>query len=126
MTRPIKFRVWDDKTKKYLTERDAMKYLDTGWTCVETNTGIATEFYDFEDNGRAIEQYTGINDKNGVEIYENDIVLGKDGTELIVMYVNGFLSLLPKDEEDAYPIKPLLFPTLNFPIIGNIHEGVKK
>ncbi|WP_203648932.1 YopX family protein [Secundilactobacillus yichangensis] len=69
-----KFRAWDKKTKEYF-------HISELW-----NSGTNPECFNFDgwtDNfgneGRlkdiVIEQYTGLQDANGDDIYENDLVL---------------------------------------------------
>ena len=61
--REIKFRAWANNQKKM--------YYD-GFT-VNSKGGIASTFGIYEHN-LTLMQYTGLKDKNGVEIYEGDIL----------------------------------------------------
>ena len=107
--REIKFRVWD---------YDKMRYDVTGLKC---NNGLVEGFYldDIYAFGH-IMQYTGINDKNGKEIYEGDI-LEYNNIKYQVKWSNNFMFILTANKIGGGMLCE--YSMENMEIIGNIFEN---
>jgi len=138
--REIKFRAWDKERKQMerfdLSHKDGLLYQDGKWF-------VATG-YDSEDNPIFNEdnvpsryelmQSTGLRDRNGVEIYEGDIVRWSDSFEervfcydLPIIWARGAW-YLDTDESRKYPGSDVLFEIVwdepqNVEVIGNIYEN---
>lgn len=65
--REIKFRLWN-------SAGDASKYFYDRGIVMECLKQQVSGSYNHERDGSVFEQYTGLHDKNGREIYEGDIV----------------------------------------------------
>lgn len=103
--REIKFRVWD-ADKKTMCPVDGLHFSG------ETNR---------------LMQYTGVKDKNGVEIYEGDIIRGHTGRYQVDCVVRwsrgncGFIAEPTITERTYLCLNP--GSTKSYEVIGNIYEN---
>lgn len=126
MKRELKFRIWDTQEKNYYEPtheayKGNLKELMIGLggdLLMHTMTGVSHEST-FPDR-YVIEQYTGLKDKNGNDIYEFDELTGKNGLKYKVEFIGG--SFIKYEGGVTTPLQDSLL-WLECEITGNIHES---
>lgn len=128
--REIKFRAWSEELNRYSCENDCQDYGCYSSLRHEVVNGILND----EESRYIFEQYTGLKDKNGKEIYEGDVVFMPEDerfwydsyyskeflNSMEVVFNNGKFKV--KGEEFGYEGERLM--TLqHLEVIGNIHDN---
>lgn len=99
--REIKFRVWDGIEMSFFL-------LDNEFDC---HSGWL--------ENSILMQFTGLQDKNGVDIYEGDKLVDDKNREYEVVYESYFFGI----KHSFYGTTGIRYNThLRFEVIGNIHE----
>lgn len=153
MKRELKFRAWDNKNKQmgfveaieFSVESVGVSPLDFSKEAQERRLEAPTELrFSFTATCRGqkgefviteskyLQQYTGLHDKNGKEIFEGDIIkhywadkykgTSLDQREVIEKVSGGFINRPVSDKEKRTSYSLVNADNENFEVIGNIYE----
>lgn len=127
----LKLKAWDKKYKKMMKVNQIDFEKKTVW--LEADNGdhenrhtLTREFKDV-----ILMQSTGLKDKNGVDIFEEDVVQYRDGEESYLgivkrdcyqFFIDG---IEPDDNYDFIDVSNTFDGTSSLEIIGNIHENLE-
>lgn len=125
--RDIKFRAWGNRQNKYLNPDDVSIRAD-GFITVFNVDGKHSRAVqppgDLLSPWFIIEQYTGLKDKTGTEIYEGDVVkVEGDGEIYRVEWIRSGFGLEPRYNSPRYPVLGNVELRKKIEVIGNIHEN---
>lgn len=118
--KPLKFRVWDKDLTQYNSPNVHHIVKTNKTVCVVLNSDIQKIC---EDGRFVIQQYTGLNDKHGVEIYEGDIVRGKffDTDYLDDVLVTCSVNWV--EESACFNVGNRFWTRSSLKVVGNIFEN---
>ncbi|MBP9727351.1 MAG: hypothetical protein KBD83_07820 [Gammaproteobacteria bacterium] len=126
MSRVIKFRAWDEERKCFRNDEFLISTSSKGAIQV---VGISIDS-DAEtiDEDIVLDQFTGLHDKNGKEIYEGDVVrdiVAGYVMEVIFTDYSNFGLKVRGIVDSEYDIIDPAYTKTTCELIGNIHENTE-
>lgn len=117
--REIKFRAWDDRENQ-MSSRIELDFYGR----IEVNAAFATML---REGHVTLMQFTGLRDRNGREIYEEDILLEHGSRKYVVRWYGQQatirLGLIHKDAVFGGSLSFASCDPINIEVIGNIYEN---
>lgn len=123
MNREIKFRVWSKSCGAYLKQYQGSKaiglYIVTPFNNLYSNIC-------YERSDLVFEQFTGTLDKNGVEIYEGDIIIATNSnvfSKEVVSWLDNSTGWFPFASQFSWVTYFKGEPSPTWEVIGNINQN---
>jgi len=120
MKREIKFRAWDVKNQTWIDINGLSIWFglhpDSGSVYGVTEQGNLREY---PINEVALMQYTGIKDRNGVEIYEGDIIKVASNAVATIIYFTPYAQFIGQQGNFLMDLND----GNRYEVIGNIYEN---